>query len=104
MIRHSSPSTIDMAAGSGRTGSSEAARDAGQRLRLGMVGGGFIAPLHADGARLSGRWDVVAGVLSSDPDRARIAGAAWHLPPDRIYGDYKEMAAAEAARPDGIDA
>ena len=43
-----------------------------RRLRLGMVGGagGFIGPLHADGARLSGRWDIVAGALSSNPERA----------------------------------
>ena len=74
------------------------------RLRLGFVGGGFIAPLHADGARLSGRWDVVAGALSSNPEKARTAGAEWNLPPDRIYSDYGEMAAREAARPDGIDA
>lgn len=77
-----------------------------RRLRLGMVGGGrgLIGQVHANGARLSGRWDLVAGALSSDPTVAKNAGAAWHLPPDRSHADFAEMARAEAARPDGIDA
>jgi len=69
-----------------------------------MVGGGFIAPLHADGARLSGRWEVIAGALSSNPEKARATGVDWNLPADRIYSNYREMAAAEAGRADGIDA
>ena len=77
-----------------------------RRLRLGMVGGGtgFIGPIHADGARLSGRWNVVAGALSSNPDKARKAGGEWGLAPDRIYVDYRDMAASEAAREDGVEA
>ena len=77
-----------------------------RRLRLGMVGGGtgFIGPIHADGARLSHRWDVVAGALSSNPDTARRAGEEWGFAPDRVYVDYREMAAREAAREDGIEA
>lgn len=76
-------------------------------MRLGIVGGGpgsFIGPVHANGARLSGRWEVVAGALSSRPAVAREAGRAWFFDPDRCYGDYREMAEREAARPDGIDA
>lgn len=77
-----------------------------RRLRLGMVGGGntWIAHTHANGARLSNRWEVVAGALSSDPGRAREAGRAWLIDEDRVYTDWREMARAEAARPDGIDA
>jgi predicted dehydrogenase len=78
-----------------------------RRLRLGFVGGGrgaFIGEVHAMGARLSNRWEVVAGALSSDPEVARQSGADWLLPSDRIYTDYREMAAAEQSRPDGIDA
>src|SRR5215510_14729802 len=77
-----------------------------RRLRLGMVGGagGFIAPLPADGARLSGRWDIVAGALSSDPEQALAAGKDWNLPADRTYRSFGEMAEAESARRDGIDA
>ena len=77
-----------------------------RRLRLGLVGGagGFIAPLHAEGARLSGRWDIVAGALSSNPQRAIDAGGEWNLARDRTYGGYEQMAERESARADGIDA
>lgn len=78
-----------------------------RRLRLGMIGGGgygLVAPWHCNGIRLSGRWDLVAGALSSDPQKARRYGEEWLLPADRIYGDYKEMARKESARKDGIEA
>jgi predicted dehydrogenase len=42
--------------------------------------------------------------LSSSPERSRTAAADLHIAPDRAYGTYEEMAAAEAKRPDRIDA
>lgn len=77
-----------------------------RRLRLGMVGGGrgLIGQVHANGARLSGRWDLVAGALTSHPDQAEELARDWLIEPARSYGDFREMARAEAARPDGIDA
>jgi predicted dehydrogenase len=78
-----------------------------RRLRLGMVGGGqgaLIGEVHASGARLSNRWEIVAGALSSQPERARASGRDWLLDPARTYSDYHEMARTEAARADGIDA
>ena len=48
-----------------------------RRLRLGMVGGGrgaFIGAVHRIAARLDDRWELVAGALSSDPERARLSG------------------------------
>ncbi|WP_420344584.1 Gfo/Idh/MocA family protein [Paenirhodobacter sp.] len=80
---------------------------AGRRLRLGVVGGGagaFIGRVHARGARLSDRWDIVAGALSSRPEVAQASGRDWGLDPARSYTDWREMARAEAARTDGIDA
>ena len=77
------------------------------RLRLGMVGGGLggnIGTSHRTAALMDGRWDLVAGALSRDADRARASAAAWQIAPDRAYTDYAAMAKAEAARPDGIDA
>lgn len=79
----------------------------GRRLRLGMVGGGrgaLVGQWHAGGARLSGRWDIVAGALSSDPETARASGRDWLFAEDRIHTDFRHMAADESARPDGIDA
>ena len=78
-----------------------------RRLRLGFVGGGqgaLIGQVHANGARLSNRWEIVAGALSSNPQRAKASGQAWLLADDRVYSDYREMARAEAARDDGIEA
>lgn len=75
-----------------------------RRLRLGIVGGGRIAATQAMAARMTGRWDVVAGALSSDPDASRQRGTEWHLSEDRCYGSFSQMAQAEAGRPDGVDA
>lgn len=74
------------------------------RIRLGMVGGGqgaFIGAIHRIAARMDGQFDLVAGALSSDPARATASAAELGL---RGYADYAEMARAEAARPDGIEA
>jgi len=77
------------------------------RVRLGMVGGGqgaFIGAVHRLAARMDDQYEFVAGALSADPARAAASGAELGLAPDRIYTDYREMAKAEAARPDGIEA
>jgi predicted dehydrogenase len=79
----------------------------GRRLRLGMVGGGrgaFIGEVHRMAARIDDECELVAGAFSADPDRARASGADLRLSPDRVYGDYAEMARAEAGRADGIEA
>ncbi len=77
------------------------------RLNLGMVGGGagaFIGGVHRIAARLDGHWDLVAGAFSSDPDRAAQSAADLGVAAERSYDSWAEMAKAEAARPDGIDA
>jgi predicted dehydrogenase len=77
-----------------------------RRLRLGMVGGGqgaFIGAVHRIAARLDGRYELVAGALSSDAARARDSAAELHIAPDRAYASFAEMAEREAARADGID-
>jgi predicted dehydrogenase len=78
-----------------------------KNIRLGMVGGGegaFIGAVHRIAARLDDHYQLVAGALSSTPDKAQRSGQALGLEPDRIYSDYQTMAKAEAARPDGIEA
>ncbi|WP_270935002.1 Gfo/Idh/MocA family protein [Falsiroseomonas oryzae] len=78
-----------------------------RRLRLGMVGGGegaFIGAVHRLAARMDDRWELVAGAFSRDAGRARRSAAALHVAPERAYAGFREMALAEAARPDGIDA
>ena len=77
-----------------------------RRIRLGMVGGGqgaFIGGVHRIAARLDDCYELVAGALSSQPERAAASAAALHVAPERAYADFSAMARAEAAREDGID-
>ncbi len=77
------------------------------RIRLGMVGGGegaFIGAVHRMAARLDDHYQLVAGALSSTPEKARRSGEALGLDPARTYGDFREMARREARRKDGIEA
>lgn len=82
------------------------ASSARRRCRLGMVGGGqgaFIGGVHRIAARLDDRYELVAGALSSNPERSRASAVELHISNDRAYGSFTEMAKAEAARDDGID-
>jgi predicted dehydrogenase len=75
-------------------------------IRLGMVGGGkdaFIGAVHRIASRIDANYELVAGALSSTPDKAQESGKLLGLASDRIYTDYEEMARAEAAREDGIE-
>ena len=75
----------------------------GRRLRLAVIGGGpgsFIGAMHRQAARLDDRYELVAGVLSSNPERARSAGAEIGLPAERVHADALTMLKAEAARAD----
>lgn len=78
-----------------------------RRIRLGMVGGGiggFFGAAHRVASRIDDRFEIVAGALSSSPDRARESAALLGIAPDRSYADFERMATAEAARADGIEA
>ena len=69
-----------------------------------MVGGGegaFIGNVHRIAARLDDRYELVAGALSSTPEKSRRSAEAIQLP--RSYDDFETMASAEAARADGIE-
>jgi len=75
-----------------------------RRLRLGVVGGGRISQTQAMAARMTDRWEIVAGAFSSDPAKAQQRGEEWNVAPDRSYADFGVMAVTEAARQDGVDA
>src|SRR5262245_14579463 len=75
-----------------------------RKLRMGLVGGGqgaFIGRVHATAAVLDNRAALVAGALSSDAARAKASAPDYDIKPERAYGSYKEMAAAEARLPEG---
>jgi predicted dehydrogenase len=78
-----------------------------KKIRLGMVGGGsgaFIGAVHRMAARLDDHFELVAGALSSTPEKAKASGAELGLDPLRSYSDFKEMAIREAKLKNGIEA
>lgn len=67
-------------------------------LRMGLVGGGgdgFIGKVHATAATLDREAVLVAGALSSDPERSRQSALAMGIPADRAYGSFLEMIRSE---------
>ena len=57
-----------------------------RKIRYGMIGGGrgaFIGGVHRIAARLDDRFELVAGALSSTPERSAKSGAALGLDPER---------------------
>lgn len=72
-----------------------------RKLRYAMVGGGqgaFIGAVHRQAMALDGQFELVAGALSSTPDRARASGAALGLPAARNHGNWQELLADELRR------
>jgi predicted dehydrogenase len=79
----------------------------GRPFRLGIAGGAppsMIGPVHRVAAAMDQRFSLVAGVLSSKPERSRTEGRAIGLPPERCYGSFEEMILQERLRDDGIEA
>ena len=78
----------------------------GRRLRLAVIGGGpgsFIGAMHRAAARLDDRYELVAGVLSSDPERSATAAAGIGIASDRSYEAAESLFADEQARQDGAE-
>lgn len=78
----------------------------GRPVRLAVIGGGpgsFIGAMHRTAARLDGRYDLVAGVVSSNPDRSRQAAVGMGIDPSRAYPDALAMLEAESERDDGAE-
>ena len=74
-------------------------------IKLGMVGGGkdaFIGAVHRIAARMDGHFELVAGALSSTPEKARESADELGLL--RSYDNFSDMATAEASLEEGIDA
>jgi predicted dehydrogenase len=71
------------------------------KLRMALIGGGgagFIGKVHATAATLDREAELVAGALSSDPDRSKASAAAFGIPPDRAYGSFQELLDRERQR------
>src|SRR5260221_1125274 len=75
-----------------------------RKLRAGIVGGGqgsFIGAVHRMAVELDGQAEVVAGAMSTEPQRAEASAQAWHL--KSSYNSFAELAEAGATLPEGND-
>jgi len=76
------------------------------RLNWGMIGGGEgsqIGPVHRIASALDALFEFKAGALDADPAKGRAFAEQLGLAPDRAYGDWQEMLAAERNHRDRID-
>ena len=72
-----------------------------RKLRYAMVGGGqgaFIGAVHRKAMALDGQMELVAGALSSTPDRARASGRELGLADSRNHASWQELLADEMKR------
>jgi len=75
-----------------------------RKLRYAMVGGGrdaFIGAVHRKAIALDGQIDLVAGALSSSPEKAKASGRDLFLADDRNHGDWRALLDDELKRPPG---
>ncbi len=78
----------------------------GRKLRLAVIGGGpdsFIGGMHRLASRIDDRYEIVTGILSSKPVKAKKIAGEIGICSDRIYSSVAEMLDAEAVRKDGAD-
>jgi predicted dehydrogenase len=76
-------------------------------IPLGFIGGAapaMIGPVHQRAALLDRRFAIVAGAFSGNPGKSAAAAAEYGVAPDRSHASAEAMFAAEARRPDGIQA
>ncbi len=77
-----------------------------KRLRLGMIGGGqgaFIGAVHRMASRIDDRYELVAGCLSSTPEKSLLSAKEIGLDVTRSYPDFATMAEEESKRDDGVE-
>jgi len=75
-----------------------------RKLRMALVGGGqgaFIGRVHATAAIMDGRATIVAGCLSSNPERAKASAPDYDIQPERAYTSIGDLVQKEKALPAG---
>ena len=74
-------------------------------MNWGLIGGGEgsqIGGTHRIAAGLDGVFRLAAGALDVDAARARAYAIRLGIPPDRAYGEWREMLAGEKSRADRV--
>ncbi len=75
-------------------------------LTYAMIGGGsgaFIGEVHRKAIALDNTATLVAGALSSTPERSKESARQLGLPADRSYTSYQELLQVESTRKDKAD-
>jgi predicted dehydrogenase len=71
-----------------------------RKFRMALVGGGqgaFIGRVHATAAVMDNRAELVAGCLSSNPEKAKASAPDYDIKPDRAYTSIGELIQKEKA-------
>ena len=75
------------------------------KIRYGMVGGAegaFIGAVHRAAAALDGKFELIAGCFSQDPEKGRRSAVALGLAPERSYDDLDALLKGEAGKMDAL--
>ena len=73
-----------------------------RKLRMALVGGGqgaFIGRVHATAAVIDNRAELVAGALSSNPEKAKASAPSYDIKDNRAYGSFDELIQTETSLP-----
>ncbi len=74
-----------------------------RKLRMALIGGGqgsFIGRVHATAGVLDNRAELVAGALSSNPEKAKASAPAYDIKSERAYTSIDDLIKSEKARPE----
>jgi predicted dehydrogenase len=74
-----------------------------RKLRMGLIGGGqgaFIGRVHSIAAVMDNQASLVAGAFSSSAEKSKASAPDYDVKPERAYGSYQEMIAAEKKLPE----
>ncbi|WP_437201240.1 Gfo/Idh/MocA family protein [Planctomicrobium sp. SH664] len=75
-----------------------------RKLKMALIGGGqgsFIGRVHNVAAILDNRAELVAGALSSTPEKSKASAPFYDIRPERAYGSFEELLDEELKLPEG---
>lgn len=73
-----------------------------QTFKVGMIGAGLESAsgeIHREAIRLTGRAELACGAFGSTRHHSFQTGTALNLPPDRVYGTYRDLFRRESRLP-----
>ena len=74
-------------------------------LSLGFIGGGLssaVGRTHYNASQMDGKWHLEAGVFSRNNETNQRTASCWHVPPERVYEDWRTFLKHEAKTLDAV--